>query len=72
MKFLIFKASDRGQPYSLTMDKYKKIENIYHEVEINTIDELINLINNEGEIIMHKKDPYYKMPVIEIYNTHRR
>ena len=74
MKFMIYRTSDRYKPYSPPVKQAKKVEvkdSFYYEIEINTMDELMEFINNEGEIVMHNKDIFHEIPAIEIYDAYR-
>lgn len=74
MKFVIYKTSDRYEPYEPPVNKAKKVKtekSFYYEIEINTLNELMELIHNQGEIVMHDKDVYQEIPAIEIYDTYR-
>lgn len=74
MKFVIYKTSDRYKPYESPVNKAKKVKtekSFYYEIEINTLNELMELIHNQGEIVMHDKDVYQEIPAIEIYDAYR-
>ena len=74
MKFKIYKTSKSYEPYEPPVKEAKKIEtekSFYYQIEINTLDELMSLIHNEGEIVMHDKDVFDEIPAIEIYDTYR-
>lgn len=74
MKFIIYRTSDRYKPYHSPTKKTKKVKienSFYYEIEINTMDDLMTLTENVGEIIIHNKNIFYEVPAIEIYDTYR-
>lgn len=77
MKFIICKTS---QSYNYDVEKmpikgckkeYDKNDGWYYTKEINSIEELLELSDITGEIIVTRKDVIYSKPRIEIYDTYR-
>lgn len=77
MKFIIYKTS---QSYNYDVEKmpikgckkeYDKNDGWYYTKEINSIEELLELSDIAGEIVVTRKDVIYGKPRIEIYDTYR-
>lgn len=86
MKFIIYRTSDHFnykdiKKLNIDLNKYRaSIESIidrfgdeckYAVIEINTLENLIELNKDYGNIILHKPDFVKGMREIEIYDTWR-
>lgn len=75
MKFIICKTSDSFRPEEEPIrgctKEYTENGDWYYTKEINSIEELIDLCNIAGEIVMCNNDFFYGKPKIEIYDAYR-
>lgn len=75
MKFIIYKTSDSFRPAEMPVEgcnkEYAENGDWYYTKEINSIEELMEICNIDGEIVVSVKDFLYGKPKIEIYNTYR-
>lgn len=75
MKFIIYKTSDSFRPAEMPVEgcnkEYAENGDWYYTKEVNSLEELLEICNIDGEIVVSNKDFFYKKPKIEIYNTYR-
>lgn len=75
MKFIICKTSESYNPEIMPIEgckkEYDKNGDWYYTKEINSIEELLELSDIAGEVVVTRKDFIYGKPKIEIYDTYR-
>lgn len=75
MKFLIYKTSNaympEEEPIDGCMKEYTRDGKWYYTKEVNTIEELLDLCNIAGQIVVNNYDVLYEKPKIEIYDDYR-
>lgn len=74
MRFIITKTSDSFRPSEEPVKgctkEYDEHGNWYYTKEINSLEELLEISDIAGEIIVTKKDIMYELPKIEIYDSY--
>lgn len=75
MKFIICKTSESYNPEIMPIEgckkEYDENGDWYYTKEINSIEELLELSDIAGEVVVTRKDFMYSKPKIEIYDTYR-
>lgn len=75
MKFIICKTSESYNPEIMPIEgckkKYDENGDWYYTKEIDSIEELLELSDIAGEVVVTRKDFMYGKPKIEIYDTYR-
>lgn len=75
MKFIITKTSDSFRPSKEPVKgctkEYDEHGDWYYTKEINSLEELLEISDIAGEIIVTKKDIMHEKPKIEIYDAYR-
>lgn len=75
MKFIICKTSESYKPEIIPVEgckkEYDENGDWYYTKEIDSIEELLELSDIAGEVVVTRKDFMYGKPKIEIYDTYR-
>lgn len=75
MKFIICKTSESYNPEIMPIEgckkEYDENGDWYYTKEINSIEELLELSDIAGEVVVTRRSFIYGKPKIEIYDTYR-
>lgn len=77
MNFIIYRTSDHvDKPCEEATMKKHQLENQDGSsegwtVEINSLEDLVNFVDRNGNIIIKSKDPFHPVSSIEIYDDFR-